>query len=50
MINIINDFSHIDTVEVVGSNPIVPTIDIKDLQRMKVVNPFFMRFCGYAIL
>jgi len=42
--------NHIDTVEVVGSNPIVPTMNTKGLQRLKVVSPFLMVFCGQPSL
>ena len=36
---------YLDTVEVVGSNPIVPTMNTKGLQRSWVVNPFLLVFC-----
>jgi hypothetical protein len=33
---------YLDTVEVMGSNPFVPTMIRKGLQRLKVVSPFLM--------
>ncbi len=41
MVNIIYDFKHIHTVEVTGSNPVPPTTNIKGLQLLNVVDPFF---------
>jgi hypothetical protein len=48
MVNISNDFRHIDTVEVVGSNPIAPTINIKGLQFETVpLFCFLQLFCRH---
>ena len=35
---------YLDTVEVVGSNPIVPTSKFKGLRQMNVVSPFLIVF------
>ncbi len=43
MVNIANDFRQIDTVEVVGSNPIVPTI-LNKILGLNIIWPFFICF------
>ena len=36
---------YLHTVEVTGSNPVPPTIDIEGLQLLKVVSPFLIVCC-----